>query len=253
MNSALTTNPKDALINDFAIRCFRDTADQDYIHARLAYRSCLVPQFLWSSLHCLEKYAKCILLLNRIEGLRIKHEVTAALKIIEDAGRMQINLSDQSRTFIERLESGARFRYFELSWSNQEHDIVRLDCAVLELRRYCQVIDYEIAIDGETRNLLSMELRRIEAADPSSKRAVRLFNGWLESVVDRHDHPARPALIWGNLYFSSSSRNRVKLPIFVGGQNAPLDLHPEILEDVKKYVHIPKAVSSAIENRREPL
>lgn len=248
MNLAPVTNPNDPLINDFAIRCFRDTADQDYVHARLAYRSNLVPQFLWSSLHCLEKYAKCILLLNRIEGLKIKHEVTAALQKIKDAGRMQISLSDQSRTFIERLESSARFRYFERSWANQEHDIVCLDYAVLELRRYCQIIDYEIEIDGETRNLLSMELRSIQAA-AREKRAVSLFNGWLENVIERHDHPARPALIWNNLYFSSSSRNRVKLPVFLSSQNAPLDLHPEILEDVQKYIHIPKAVSTAIKSR----
>lgn len=49
---------RDALLNDFAIRSFRDTADRDYIHARLAYRAQLVPQFQWSALHCLEKYAK---------------------------------------------------------------------------------------------------------------------------------------------------------------------------------------------------
>jgi hypothetical protein len=38
-----------ALNNDFAVRSFRDTADGDYIVARMAHRAGLVPQFLWSS------------------------------------------------------------------------------------------------------------------------------------------------------------------------------------------------------------
>ena len=47
-------------VNSFALRAFRDTADRDYIHARMAYRADLFPQFHWSALHALEKYAKCI-------------------------------------------------------------------------------------------------------------------------------------------------------------------------------------------------
>lgn len=61
---------REALLNDFAKRCFRNMADRDYVHARLAYRSKLVSQFLSSSLHCLEKYAKAILLFNRVDGTR---------------------------------------------------------------------------------------------------------------------------------------------------------------------------------------
>lgn len=53
-------------VNNYALRAFRDTADKDYIHARMAYKAALYPQFLWSSLHSLEKYAKCILILNRV-------------------------------------------------------------------------------------------------------------------------------------------------------------------------------------------
>jgi hypothetical protein len=37
---------KEILLNDFAIRSFREVADYDYITARMAYRSKLVPQFL---------------------------------------------------------------------------------------------------------------------------------------------------------------------------------------------------------------
>jgi hypothetical protein len=43
-------------VNDFAIRSFRDTADCDYISARMAFRARLIPQFLWSGLQAIEKY-----------------------------------------------------------------------------------------------------------------------------------------------------------------------------------------------------
>jgi len=69
--------PTHILVNNFALRSLREIADKDYVHAELAYKSKLVPQFLWSSLHALEKYVKCILVLNRIDATRVKHEVKA--------------------------------------------------------------------------------------------------------------------------------------------------------------------------------
>jgi len=100
----------DILLNDFATRSFRDTADRDYIHARLAYRARLVPQFLWSSLHCLEKYTKGVLLLNRIPAKRLRHEVTGGIELLARRGKFSVEISPETQKFIERLESGAEFR-----------------------------------------------------------------------------------------------------------------------------------------------
>jgi hypothetical protein len=68
-----------ALINDFAVRSFRDIADGDYIVARLAHRATLIPQFLWSSLQAVEKYLKGILLLNRVPHVKATHGVSLLL------------------------------------------------------------------------------------------------------------------------------------------------------------------------------
>ena len=73
-------------VNTFALRSFRDTADKDYIHARMAYRGDLFPQFHWSALHALEKYAKCISILTRIPKPKkredfINHEVIKSLDL----------------------------------------------------------------------------------------------------------------------------------------------------------------------------
>jgi hypothetical protein len=61
-----------AKLNSFATRSFPDIADQDYISARLSYRSNLVPQFHWQSLQALEKYFKAIFLYNRIKAIGLR-------------------------------------------------------------------------------------------------------------------------------------------------------------------------------------
>lgn len=233
----------DMLLNTFAIRSFRDTADRDYIHARLAYRSMLVPQFQWSALHCLEKYAKAILLLNRIPAKKLGHQVSAALNLLHQHGKFQVKLSQAVLRFIGRLESGAEFRYFEVSYYNERFDIARLDCAVSELRRYCQVLDWDVELDNYSRNMLEPMLARIEHAAQHTQRDTCIQNGWLESILEDKKHPARKSLVWQNLYFGNSKRQQVKLDGFVEAGNSPLYMHPEILDEVLKYTYIPKRVA----------
>lgn len=217
-------------------------ADRDYLHARLAYQSKLIPQFQWSALHCLEKYAKGILLLNRIPSNGIKHEICKSLRLVKAHGRFEIKLSEGAIEFIERLESGAEFRYFEVSYFNEKFDIIRLDCAVSEMRRYCQVINWEVQTDQGPKNLLGPMLSRIEHAAKANNKDTCILSGWLEGILKNKDHPARKALIWNNLYFGSSRRNRVKLQAYIEAGNAPLYMHPEILDEVLKYVYLPKRV-----------
>ena len=234
----------DVTLNTFAIRSFRDTADRDYLHARLAYRARLVPQFQWSSLHCLEKYAKGILLLNRIPAKSLRHEVTGALDLLAAKGKFRIALSDMARKFIERLESGAEFRYFEVSYSSERYDIARLDLAVSELRRYCQVLDWELDSDEEPRNLLQPMLARIQHAADNAPRDSCIMSGWLEGIIRDRKHSAREPLLWQNLYFGLSKRRTVKLQGYVEAGNSPLYMHPEILDEVLKYVYLPRRVAS---------
>lgn len=234
----------EVLLNNFAIRSFRDTADRDYIHARLAYKHRLVPQFQWSALHCLEKYAKGILILNRIPATKPLHEVSSAIELISKQGKFEINLSEAVTKFIDRLESGARFRYFEVSYWNEPYDVARLDCAVSELRRYCQVLDWEIENDSGTTNLLESLLNRIDYAAKNAPSDSCITNGLLESILKNKKHPSRKGLVWQNLYFSSSTRKKVKLVPFMEAGNSPLFMHPELIDEVLKYVYFPKDVAN---------
>ncbi|MCZ6489671.1 MAG: hypothetical protein O7A06_03955, partial [Acidobacteria bacterium] len=81
----------DRLLNDFAIRSFRDIGDADYIVARMACRARLVTQFLWASQQMIEKYLKCILLLHRIPATKVKHDLGAAILEIRTSGKLTLD------------------------------------------------------------------------------------------------------------------------------------------------------------------
>lgn len=237
--------PLSTLVNDFAIRSFRDTADRDYVNARLAYRARLIQQFQWSSLHCLEKYVKCILLLNRIDARHLRHEVTPGLGLIKKAGRFEVDVSKAVTEFIKRLEDGARFRYFEVSYDEEEFDILRLDCAVSEIRRYCQLLDVETEINGQRVNQLDSQLKRINTAKTLKPKDTCIANGWIEQVLVNSTHASRSGLIWKNLYFGTSHRKSVKLrPDWEAG-NAPLWLNPQMIDEVTKYSYLPTKLADA--------
>ena len=62
---------KNTFLNDYAVRCFRDTADMEYILARIAHRLEFFGQYHWHGLHAIEKYIKSILLFNRISSKKM--------------------------------------------------------------------------------------------------------------------------------------------------------------------------------------
>lgn len=235
----------DPLLNDFATRSFRDVADQDYIAARLSYRHGLIPQFHWQALQALEKYLKAILLYNRIKAKDINHDLTKALKHTEKLP-FNLNLSSSTEEFIEHIDNFGRFRYLETSYFTHGPKLVQLDKAVWEIRRYCRTLNYELTLpDGSTKNMLELEIEKIENSTNHSPHKFRLIGGALERILDKKDNTSRSALIWQNSFFSGKTRKFVKSPAHFNAVNAPLYLHPELLDEVLKYVFIPKDVVNA--------
>lgn len=235
------------LVNNFAIRSFRETADKDYIAARMAYQAQLVQPFLWSSIHCLEKYVKGILLLNRVEAHN-GHSVLPGIDKMRLNGKFELDLSADAVQFIGNLEKyGAEYRYYEVSYSTRPFDIVRLDRAVWEIRRYCQPLDYEIVDSkGNKVNSLPLELERIHRAKARHEKGTCIMEGFLEKVIKNRDHPARKALIWNNLFFGPSRRKTINMRSSSESGNSPFFLHPEIIDEVVKYVFIPKKVANSV-------
>lgn len=239
--------PMHILVNDFAIRSFRETADKDYIAARMAYRARLIQPFLWSALHCLEKYVKGILVLNRVKAHK-GHSVLPGIERMKQHGKFDLDLSADTVSFIKKLEDyGAEYRYYEVSYDIRPFDIVRFDRAVWELRRYCQPLDYDIAdMNGKTVNLLTHELDRVHRAKVKDEKGTCIMGGVLENIIEKNDHPAREALIWNNLFFGPSGRKSVKMRQDWEAGNSPFFLHPEIIDEVVKYVYIPKEIAEGV-------
>jgi HEPN domain-containing protein len=220
---------KDQLVNNFAIRSFRDVADEDYISARLAFRAALVAPSLWASQQAVEKYLKCILLLNRIHAADVYHNLGKALDAIERSGKLVLDLTPLTRGFIEYLDEFGPYRYLEISNVAFGQNLVRLDRAVWELRRFCTLSD---------------EPRKIKLQGGITAPKIRIPGGYLEEVMGDIKNPAREPLLWSNAFFGKRQRRRVRIVGWVKATNAPLFLNPELLEEILKYVHLPKGIAN---------
>ena len=241
-----STSLLDRTLNSFAITCFRDTADFDYISARQSYRARLVPQFLWSCQQALEKYLKCLLLLNRIPAGHIGHDLKEALNLVENSLPFSIKLNEKIQRFISRIDSMGRYRYMEASQEVRHLDLVTFDWAVWSIRRYCQSMNYDLqAFGGPIVNMLAPTLLQIERSESRPPCKFRLTGGALEIILSDFDHPARAALIWNNCCFGSRHRKKLHLSTYSVAINSPFFLHPELLAEAEKYVKVPREAKHA--------
>jgi hypothetical protein len=220
----------DVLLNDFAIRCFRDIGDGDYVSARMTYRAALTMQYLWASQQAIEKYLKCILLLNRIPAADVGHDLEAALTRVASTGRIALNLTTPTKEFIDYIDAYGRFRYLETSPYSFGSDIIKLDRTVWELRRFC-------TLEEGPRQIL------LRDGFPAPK--IRLAGGHLESIADEPKHPAREPLLWQNAFFGRRTRRMVRVRSGFSFINSPLFLNPHILEEVAKYVYVSNGMKKA--------
>ena len=129
-----------------------------------------------------------------------------------------------------------------MSYANARFDLSRLDLAVSEIRRYCQVLDFVVRVESGPQNLLRPMLARIRHSAEIALRDTCILSGWLEQVLKDKNHPARAALVWQNLYFGGSNRRAITLHGYVEAGNSPLYMHPEILDEVLKYVYLPPRI-----------
>jgi len=225
------------LVNDFAVRSFRDIGDADYIAARMACRAALVTQFLWASQQVFEKYLKCILLLRRIPAKDVRHDLGKGLSKINGSGKLTLDLTNGTRKFIERLDEFGQYRYFEISNFAFGEDLMTLDRAVWELRRYCT---------------LATAPQQEKLRDGFTAPRVRIEGGYLEKVIDDVKNPAREPLLWQNGFFGKRARRTVRLKLWFQAHNSPLYLNPQILDEVLKYVYLPKDVEAMYRAHPKP-
>jgi hypothetical protein len=148
-----------------------------------------------------------------------------ALRKIDESGKVSLDLRIRSKNFIEMLDDYGRFRYFEVSHRAFGADLITLDRAVWELRRHCTCAEWP----------KTQELRHGFAAP-----LVIIPGGCLEKIIDNPNDHARKPLLWQNAFFGKRTRKGVRICKWMKAHNAPLYLNPQILDEVLKYVYIPK-------------
>lgn len=238
---AIDNNEIDRRINDFAIRAFRDTADRDYLTARLACRADLIPQFLWSAQQAIEKYLKCILLLNRIPAKKVKHNINEALDLLAKL-TFKVDLCARSRKFIDHVATYGEYRYLDVSTFAVGSILIDLDLSVWELRRYCQVLNvFGKKLIPVEQEMLNFALDELRLSSSNQRYTFRIQGGYLEKILADPKHPARDALVWHNPCYGTRSRKTVKARNVMQAFNAPLYLFPDMLDELLNYVFIPKA------------
>lgn len=230
----------DRYVNAFGTQSFRDQADRDYIAARLACRHELFPQFLWSSHQAIEKYLKAILLYNRIKATQVGHDLAKALSLTQSLS-FEIKLSERSRKFINHLAEVGEFRYIDVPFHVYGHILVDLDLTVWEVRRYCQVLEvFGKQLPAEEQKLLEDAKSDLATSEAKPRYKFRLHGGLLEKIVTDPKHPSHSALLWHNPCFGVRKRTTVKAKNHMNMQNSLLYLYPEMLDELLRYVFIPK-------------
>lgn len=235
--SLMSPEIQDAHLNNFALRCFRDTADGDYISARMAYRADLIPQALWASQQAIEKYIKCILLLRRVESRKPTHSLAKLLLKLE--ARFPLRLAPETRRFIDYIDVYGPDRYLTYPYAVEGLEMPKLDQTVWEIRRYC--IPHNSGKSPSGSLIADLNMKQIVDGEGKPPQAYRtLFPGFLDSVIAKKAHPARQHLVWKNLCFGRSLRKSIRINEVFQSVNSPLALYPEIYDEVSKYVHLPK-------------
>lgn len=239
MTKVINRDTLDRQMNSFAIRSFRDTADGDYIAARMACRAGLMPQFLWSAQQALEKYLKCILLVNRISATKVGHNLERALELAQNV-RHPPKLRPISQKFFDHIATYGERRYLDGCYFVEGHPLVELDMTVWDLRRFCQILDVfgKELPEHEAESLLSahMDLEQSERRPP---QYFRLHGGLLEAILSNRKSPSRAPLVWQNGFFHGSRRHKVKSRYVLHSTNAPLWNFPYMLDELLKYIQMP--------------
>ena len=237
--------------NSFIEGSFRDTADRDYIAARLLHRQQLTEQFLWMSLQAIEKYLKAILLYHDRSTCHLRHDIVSALSEARTIGELGLQVTDRAERFIKYLRDQGENRYFTYPRFTEGDEMFHLDHTVWQVRRFCD--DFFFPHDHERLREFDQERLRYVQGDKIHKERIQFRldrRGFLEVVLDEKKHPSlRAALIWKNFYFGSRTKGRVTYTHWKTWALPSNLIHPEIVEWASKRVILSKEVVAEMKKR----
>jgi len=227
-----------AKVNHVAIRCFRDTGDADYITARLSMRSALPGQFLTAAQQAIEKYQKCILMLNQVDTKGLSHKLRKARSRIDEKLNFNIFFDEEEEALFAHLEKWDFDRYLLNSLYTRTDELIVLDRLVWKLRQYCRPVNMVHRSLPPDDSVVNSNLMKIRESLSGPAKGGRVPGGMLERVLESEIHPARPGLIWKNLWFTDSNRTSVWIGRDYQAENAPLFNFPEVAQEASQYMQI---------------
>lgn len=235
-----------AVRNEYATRCLRDQADQDYIASRLCHANELDQQFLWLALQAIEKYLKAILLYNQKDSREFDHRVADALEAVKAIADLRIDIPPDVERFVEYLQEYGANRYIISSTSLRMDALPMLDRTVWYIRRYCLHMRYTVLKGGKEMSMLPVYLSKIENKQYKHRpHKYSIHGGLLESLLRKRSAPGK-ALAYKNLYFGLRHRGAIKNYTFRSSSFTPIhELHPETFPELAKYVKFPKGMRAA--------
>jgi len=241
-------------LNEIAIYCFRNIADNDYISARTLFRYELIHQAYWCSLQALEKYLKAILLFNGISIKKISHDLNDSLKLINTIKEIKFNLPSDSLTFIETINNEGANRYYEYPYGFETLSLFKLDKTVWHIRKYCTYLKGQIEVDGSLVDLLPFNLNQIENKKYINKPfKYELKFGELEKVLKDKKSLRRKQLIWNNKYYGLKRKGKIFLKHVISTYgNPPHFLDKNIFDEIETYVRFSPPVLEYFKKRYDP-
>lgn len=228
--------------NSFAIRCFRDTADGDYISARTAIRNKLYYPFLWSAAQAIEKYLKCILVLNEASSKNLGHNLGRCIRRVERETAITISLSPRESALIDKLKDLDGDRYLTKSYTGEDQDLVALDLLTWRLRQLCSPLGFDPASGEYRADLWLSDATRILGLTIGKANDGLVEGGFVEKILADNKHPARKNLVWRNPGYHSSRRKRIPVSRGYHAVNSPLFNYfedEELMRRIESVIYIP--------------
>jgi len=192
-------------------RTWRDTADEDYIASRGAYRADLWGSFLWSGLQAVEKYLKLIVLLGGRSTKPFGHKLPELLDEARNAVPALAFIEPIDEQFISHLSIHGSNRYLTRQRATHRYDLYLLDRVTRRLRMYCDASAWT-----QTNTEPPLISRTLPTEPKQLWRAIcthNLTDGLLEKVLARKKTPAqRTMLVWRNAMYCSKPTRILRVP-----------------------------------------
>jgi HEPN domain-containing protein len=232
----------------------RDTADRDYIAARVGYRLTLPQSSAWSASQAIEKYLKAILLFSYrpVKPYR-SHDLAKLRAAVERLPLVGFTLPAATENFFDYLDEQGPNRYSDVPIYAEGFELFKLDRAVWHVRRYCQ--DF-LLLPGDEQRYPGESAIRL-AAVPSDRSfstlgAFSISRGYLEEVVGTREHELRPHLIWKNRYWGVRRKGTIRYRAGLSIRKPVHVARPEIvLDELERLVIFPKDILAELRRLKQ--